>query len=1024
MHGLSTRLLATFWLFFLAMAVSAARAQSFSVTASQTLTIHPGDQNVPLPVSVSNSSYAGPISITLTGLPSGITVSPLSLPAGGTGTLELSATVAADQEAILPYYSDVTNFPNTVTVVAVAGALRASSTVTLTVSISNPSFAPAANEINLPIVTINTSGTPINSKTIDVPGTITVTSPDDQTSYLPNANDSDNTATFHVHGNTTAEMPKLAYHVKLNTSVDLLNVMGLNCPNVSSKGKPVCDKSKSYVLLANYDDKTFLRDWAASALANAIPFGNGYLNSSSGSPTPSGTSNLIPWAPHSLFVELYLNGIYEGNYQLIEEVKVDNNRLNITEMSETDTTGDDVTGGYLLEIDQENNEDYMFTTPQGVRIGLVDPDFSPEVPQQTAYVTNYVNTAENALFSSNFTDPTSGWRAYFDEATAVNFYIVNDLMGNADGGQFYSSDYLYKDISNPLLYMGPVWDFDISSGNTKDYGILNPTALWMQFKAPWYKQWFQDPGFKADVVTQWNALKNNGVFAAWLNSINQEAATLQQSQANNFGRWPMQGIMVPPNAEAAGSYSGEVSYMTTYINLRMAYLDSVFNAKSQTATTMTVSTSTIRAGSPVTLSAQVTGGNTPTGTVTFLLMNGVAGPTATLDNGGNAVVTSSNLPVGKYNVYAVYGGDKQNGLSTSSTTAINVLPPLIETSTSIASSAAAGQVGDSITFTAAVTGTAGTTPPTGSFTFTANGIPLGAANISGGSTTTFATMSLPAGSIPVQAVYSGDQNYQASPSPEILEAITGVPIVTAVSPANGPTKGGTSVAITGQNFAGATAVAFGGVPASSFTVVSSTSITAVSPSQSSGGTVDVVITTGGGTSAATSADEFTFLPGTFVLNATPSSATVMLGAAATFNLTVTPQNGFSGPVTFSCSGLPTGSSCAFAPSTVTPSSGPAASMLTISTMPTPNAAATSLGGNRSRSSTWLPFGGGIVLALLVWPVRRRRILPWMVLMLVIAAGISISGCGGGIRQQSYSVTVTATGGNVSQITMLHLVVTK
>jgi CotH kinase protein len=76
------------------------------------------------------------------------------------------------------------------------------------------------------------------------------------------------------------------------------------------------------------------------------------------------------------------------------------------------------------------------------------------------------------------------WRRHhchhFDEASAVNFYIVNELMGNVDGAAFYSSDYLYKAKNNPLLYMGPVWDFDISSGNSGNEPIANPTVPWMQ----------------------------------------------------------------------------------------------------------------------------------------------------------------------------------------------------------------------------------------------------------------------------------------------------------------------------------------------------------------------------------------------------------------------------------------------------------------------------------------------------------------------------------------------------------------
>jgi hypothetical protein len=65
-------------------------------------------------------------------------------------------------------------------------------------------------------------------------------------------------------------------------------------------------------------------------------------------------------------------------------------------------------------------------------------------------------TRQRRLFSSNFTDPATGWRNYFDEASAVNWYIVNDVMGNVDGGDFFSSDYLYKPIDNQHLYMGPI----------------------------------------------------------------------------------------------------------------------------------------------------------------------------------------------------------------------------------------------------------------------------------------------------------------------------------------------------------------------------------------------------------------------------------------------------------------------------------------------------------------------------------------------------------------------------------------
>lgn len=739
--------------------------QALTVTATPSaLTIFPGQQNVQVSVTVGSGGYAGPITVTLTGLPSGITVSPLTITGGGSGALSLSASVSAGQEGFTTTAPSITtSWTAPVTVLAAAGSTQATAPLALTISISNPAFAPAASAIKLPIVSIDTSGVPVVDKTTDVPGTVTITSADGQTSYLPNSSDSDNTATFHVHGNTTADMPKLPYEMKLTTSLDLLYTMGLSCPYVTSgKAKPTCDKSKTYILLANYDDKTFLRDWSASALANAIPLTSPYLTSPAGSPSPSGTSTLMPWAPHSLFVELYLNGVYEGNYQLIEKVNVDSHRINITELTDTDTT--DVTGGYQLEIDYHKDEDYVFSTPNGLPIGLIDPDFTPEVAQQTSYITSYVGEAETALFSGNFTDPTLGWRAYFDEASAVNFYIVNDVMGNADGGSFFSSDYLYKDLDNPLLYMGPIWDFDVSSGNVNYVPITNPTLPWMQQEALWYIRWFEDPSFKADVVKQWNTLKSSGVFSTWLASIPTEAATLEQSQANNFERWPMQGIEVWPNATAVGSYDGEVQYLTNWLQLRLAYLDSQFNSKAQTTTTLSLGSGTLRNGTPVTLSAKVTGGTNPSGVVSFLSTGVVLGK-GTLSNGTASIITS-NLPASTVLLQAIYNGDDANGLSSSAGSLVTILPALTPTILSITGPSVAYQ-GLPASFGAVVIPNAGTGVPTGTVAFSVDGGSAATATLSGTGVAALSTSSLTVGAHSISATYSGDANYAAASSSQL-----------------------------------------------------------------------------------------------------------------------------------------------------------------------------------------------------------------------------------------------------------------
>ncbi len=113
---------------------------------------------------------------------------------------------------------------------------------------------------------------------------------------------------------------------------------------------------------------------------------------------------------------------------------------------------------------------------------------------------------------------------------------------------------------------------------------------------------------------------------------------------------------------------------------------------------------------------------------------------------------------------------------------------------------------------------------------------------------------------------------------------TPAPAVTSLSPTSGSTAGGTVVTITGTHFTGATAVLFGSTAAAAFTVGSDSSITATAPAGSAG-TVDVVVTTAGGTSAAVTADRFTYTvpttPAPAVTSLSPTSGSTAGGTVVT-----------------------------------------------------------------------------------------------------------------------------------------------
>jgi hypothetical protein len=123
------------------------------------------------------------------------------------------------------------------------------------------------------------------------------------------------------------------------------------------------------------------------------------------------------------------------------------------------------------------------------------------------------------------------------------------------------------------------------------------------------------------------------------------------------------------------------------------------------------------------------------------------------------------------------------------------------------------------------------------------------------------------------------------------------PTVSGLSPNSGPVAGGTSVAITGTGFTGATVVKFGGANATAFSVNSATSITATAPAGF--GTVDIAVTTPAGTSTISVADRFTYVAGASVVALSSSSNPSQAGQPVTFTSIITGSVGTpTGTVTF------------------------------------------------------------------------------------------------------------------------------
>ncbi|MES1195785.1 MAG: CotH kinase family protein [Steroidobacter sp.] len=478
-----------------------------------------GSSQVTLSVQGSGG-FSGTVTVTPQ-LQSGITTIPasLSLASGQSGAFAFSVSPS------VPGGDVVVNFK------ATAGNITASASSVLHVALENPDFVPAT--MDLPIVRINTeNAAPIVSKVDYLNATIVIDPNGSISSYALSS-----TLKIRGRGNSSWDlMPKKPYKLKFDNKTSML-------------GMPA---DKEWALLANYSDKTLLRNTVAFELSRRLG---------------------MVYTPRSSFVEVFLNNHYIGTYLLCETIKIAKNRVNITALSDTDITDDVVSGGYLLEANFRLDEDTNWITNQNVPVSMHDPD--PIAPQQLSYIQQYLQTTENSVYSGASEDDPDGYGQFIDVDSFINWFIVNELFKNNDAN-FWASVWMYKDRDKPL-FIGPVWDFDIGAGNINYNGSDNPSG-WRIHDGPWYGKLFADPVFAGKVKARWNAVKAAQIDTLG-NYIDQNVTALTQSQQNNFQRWIILNSYVWPNSEIAGSYQGEVTFLKQWLQRRTAWMDAAINAQ-------------------------------------------------------------------------------------------------------------------------------------------------------------------------------------------------------------------------------------------------------------------------------------------------------------------------------------------------------------------------------------------------------------------------------------------------------------
>lgn len=205
----------------------------------------------------------------------------------------------------------------------------------------------------------------------------------------------------------------------------------------------------------------------------------------------------LDYTPAQEPLELVVNGQYRGLYFLTELIRIDKDRVNITEQEEEDTDPYNATGGWLLEIDNyDEDPSIQFRMIEKGDDLLKVTSKSPEVMSDVQY--NYMY---NYLYNTNKAIQDGGdWEKYIDIESLVNLYLVYEVMGNHEG--FHGSCYMHKDRGDDTkLVFGPAWDFGSSLGWQ---GHIYERPLWGD---TWIDDLAQFPQFQAKAGERWQAVR-------------------------------------------------------------------------------------------------------------------------------------------------------------------------------------------------------------------------------------------------------------------------------------------------------------------------------------------------------------------------------------------------------------------------------------------------------------------------------------------------------------------------------------
>lgn len=341
-------------------------------------------------------------------------------------------------------------------------------------------------------------------------------------------------------GHSTWNWAKKPYKIKLDEAAPLLGL----------------EKNRDWILLANYSDKSFLRNTVAYTMGKTLEG--------------------LDWTPTQYPVDLFVNGEYRGVYTLGEHMEAGDGRVEI------DKDSDDVDTGYLLEIGGSDDDDERGVDFFGTTRGLADyiviksPEKEEVTAEQMAFIEDYCNKAEDAIVSGE------GYEEYIDIDSFCDWIIIHELTYNLDSC-FRRSCYITKDKGGKLK-MGPIWDFDLAFGNCNadnqsynDWATVGDSYSYdsTYTVVNWCNYLMDDQNFRSKLRERWFEVRD-GLLSAAEDCIDYYGDKIYASQEENFKVWDIWGTRAGyqswRNADYE-TYELQLQYLRDFLQMRSAWID-------------------------------------------------------------------------------------------------------------------------------------------------------------------------------------------------------------------------------------------------------------------------------------------------------------------------------------------------------------------------------------------------------------------------------------------------------------------